>query len=94
MNPRFKKGDLVQLNRFGKVMLYPTYKDVVSIGLVMTDAYDIFYPEESDENYMEYWGYDVMFGDNLINMIPEEFIIKPGEKDETDFKELEELFAE
>ena len=92
MNPRFKKGDLVQLNRFGKVMLYPTYKDVVSIGLVMTDAYDIFYPDSHDENYMEYWGYDVMFGDNLITMIPEEFIIKPGEKDETDIEELAVLF--
>tara|TARA_Y100000592_G_C5258381_1_gene216130 strand:+ start:249 stop:530 length:282 start_codon:yes stop_codon:yes gene_type:complete len=92
VDPRFKKGDLVYLNRFGKVMLYPSYQDVVSIGLIMTDAYDIFYPDAYDENYLEYWGYDIMFGDKLITLIPEEFIIRPGEVDETDTEELEDLF--
>ena len=92
MSHRFKKGDLVELNRFGKVMLYPTYRDVVSIGLVMTDPYDIFYPDDLSENYLEYWGYDILFGTDLITMIPEEFIIKPGEKDETDTDEVEDLF--
>ena len=92
MSPRFKKGDLVELNRFGRVMLYPSHKELVKIGLVMTAPYDIFYPEEGNENYMEYWGYDIMFGDKLITMIPEEFIMKPGETDETDTEELEDLF--
>ena len=73
-------------------MLYPTYRDVVSIGLVMTDPYDIFYPDSLTENYLEYWGYDILFGTDLITMIPEEFIIKPGEKDETDTEEVADLF--
>ncbi len=94
MNPRFKKGDLVELNRFGRIMLYPTHKEIVKIGLVLSDPYDIFYPDENSENYMEYWGYDVMFGDKLVTMIPEEFIIKPGEKDETATDEMEDLFIE
>jgi len=83
---------LVELNRFGRIMLYPSHKELVKIGLVMTAPYDIFYPEEGNENYMEYWGYDIMFGDKLITMIPEEFIMKPGETDETDTEELEDLF--
>ena len=92
MTPRFKKGDLVELNRFGRVMLYPTHRNVVNIGLVMTEPYDIFYPDDDSENYLEYWGYDIMFGDKLITMIPEEFILIPGEKDETDTDEVEDLF--
>ena len=83
---------MVELNRFGRIMLYPSHKELVKIGLVMTAPYDIFYPEEGNENYMEYWGYDIMFGDKLITMIPEEFIMKPGETDETDTEELEDLF--
>lgn len=92
VTPRFKKGDLAELNKFGRIMLYPSHKDLVKVGLVMTDPYDIFYPDEFSENYLEYWGYDIMFGDQLITMIPEEFIIKPGEKDETDTDEVEDLF--
>ena len=92
MSPRFNKGDLVYLNRFGRVMLYPTYKDIVSIGLIMTDAYDIFYAQPNNENYMEYWGYDILFGDQLITLIPEEFILEPGEKDETNDEEVADLF--
>ena len=92
MSPRFKKGDLVELNRFGRIMLYPSHKELVKIGLVMTAPYDIFYPEDGNENYMEYWGYDIMFGDKLITMIPEEFLLLPGEKDETDTDEVADLF--
>ena len=80
------------LNKFGQVMLYPSHKDVVKIGLVMTQPYDIFYPGDLAIDYVEYWGYDIMFGDKLITMIPEEFIIKPGEIDEADTDEMEDLF--
>ena len=93
VNPRFKKGDLVELNRFGRIMLYPSHKEVVKVGLVMVGPYDIFYPEQNVENYLEYWGYDIMFGDKLITLIPEEFLLIPGEEDETDTDEVEELFT-
>ena len=92
MTPRFSKGDLVELNRFGRVMLYPSHRDIVKIGLVMTDPYDIFYPTEEASSYMEYWGYDIMFGDKLITLIPEEFLLIPGEEDEADNNEMEDLF--
>ena len=88
----FKKGDIVELNKFGQTMLVPSHPNVVRIGIVMTKPYDIFYPRPDEgEKYIEYWGYDVLFGDQLITMIPEDFISKVVIEDEESNKKLEEV---
>ena len=92
MIPNYQKGGLVELNKFGKTMLAPSYPNVVSIGIVMSDPYDIFYPNKNkEENYIEYWGYDVLFGNELITMIPEDFIERVIIEDETSNEKLEEV---
>ena len=74
MLPRYKKGQVVRLNKFGATMLSPSYPNLIRTGLVITDAYDIFYPVQDSPEYIEYWGYDILFGDKLVTMIPEDFI--------------------
>ena len=90
--PNYKKGDIVELNKFGITMLAPSHPSVVKVGIVMSNPYDIFYPNKGeDENYVEYWGYDVLFGNQLITMIPEDFIEKVVIKDEKSNEKLEEV---
>ena len=91
MDPNYKKGDVVRLNKFGKTMLTPTYPNVVKVGLIMTDPYDIFHPTKEDEDYIEYWGYDILFGDQLITLIPEDFIDRVVLEDEESNEKLEEI---
>ena len=91
MNPSHKKGDLVELNKFGTTMLMPSHSKLVKIGIVICDAYDIFYPDKDTEDYVEYWGYDILFGDQLITMIPEDFISKVIIENEKDNKKVEDI---
>ena len=72
-------------------MLTPTYPNVVKVGLIMTDPYDIFHPTKEDEDYIEYWGYDILFGDQLITLIPEDFIDRVVLEDEESNEKLEEI---
>ena len=92
VGPNYKKGDIVKLNKFGVTMLTPSYPNVVRVGVIVTDPYDIFHPRpEEIEDYIEYWGYDVLFGDQLITLIPEDFISKVVIKDEKSNEKLEEI---
>jgi len=80
--PRHKKGAIVLLNKFGKIMLAPSYPTLITIGVIITDGYDIFYPDKHSESPTRYWGYDVLFGDQLVKMVPEDFIGKVEEDNE------------
>jgi len=91
MKPQFKKGGIVELNNFGITMLIPSHPNVVRIGVILTDPYDIFYPDKDAEDYIEYWGYDILFGNQLITMIPEDFISKVKIEDEEDNKKVEDV---
>ena len=91
VDPSYQKGDVVKLNKFGQTMLMPTYPNVVRVGLIVTDPYDIFYPTKEDEDYVEYWGYDVLFGNQLITLIPEDFIERVVIEDEKSNEKLEEI---
>ena len=67
-DPIYKKGDLVILNDFGELVVDSNIK----VGVVASDPYSTFYPPNALEGIaLEYWTYDVLFGSQLINLIPE-----------------------
>lgn len=72
-------------------MLKPSHPSLVIIGIITCNAYDIFYPDKNAKDYVEYWGYDILFGDQLITMIPEDFISKVTVEDEKDNKKVEDV---
>ena len=72
-DPIYKKGDLVILNDFGELVVDSDIK----VGGVASDPYSTFYPPNALEGIaLEYWTYDVLFGSQLINLIPEEFLVR------------------
>jgi len=72
-DPIYKKGDLVILNDFGELVVDSDIK----VGVVASDPYSTFYPPNALEGIaLEYWTYDVLFGSQLINLIPEEFLVR------------------
>ena len=67
---KFKKGDLVYLNKFGQIMIVET--DGGAIGIIMSNAKNCYlkaYPEEH-----MYWVYDVFVGDELVTDVPQDFM--------------------
>ena len=72
-DPIYKKVDLVILNDFGELVVDSNIK----VGVVASDPYSTFYPPNALEGIaLEYWTYDVLFGSQLINLIPEEFLVR------------------
>ena len=67
---KFRKGDLVELNHFGRIMLVD--RNHGKVGVIMSDARNCelrMFPEEH-----MYWVYDVFVGNELITGIPQDFM--------------------
>tara|TARA_R110000824_G_scaffold88189_4_gene216902 strand:+ start:1047 stop:1298 length:252 start_codon:yes stop_codon:yes gene_type:complete len=78
-DPKFERGDLVLLNDFGELVVNCDIK----VGIVASEPYSTFYPPNALEGIaLEYWTYDVLFGSQLFNLIPEEFLMRMISYDE------------
>jgi hypothetical protein len=78
---KYKLGDLVILNKFGQLVLE---NKQVSIGLIICGPKNLTYPlfySAADEDPFCYWAYDIMIGDQLLNDVPQEFLLKMVEVD-------------
>ena len=75
MQAKYKLGDLVVLNEFGQLVLE---NKLVIIGLIVSGPKNLTYPlfYSADEDPFCYWAYDIMIGDQLLNDVPQEFLLK------------------
>ena len=71
--PLFSIGDLVKLRGFG-IVLSP---EEIQIGIISKGPYS-FKSLESyhDLVYFEWWCYDIIIGNSLITMMPENFLLR------------------
>ena len=71
--PLFSIGDLVKVRGFGIVLA----QEEVEIGIISKGPYS-FKSLESyhDLVYFEWWCYDIIIGNSLITMMPENFLIR------------------
>lgn len=83
----YKVGDLVKLNEFG--ILFELTEGQVSIGIIASEAYmfmkTICESTSIDDTalmQLEDWCYDILLGDELVEMMPEDFLELIVEKDE------------
>ena len=75
----YKIGDLIKLNDMG--ILFDISEQKINIGIIASDPY-VFVTTMcegtslEDTAYMELedWCYDILFGDELIKMMPEDFL--------------------
>ena len=53
----------------------------VYFGIIISDAYYKWFPPQAEEAVaLQYWAYDVMFGLELVDLVPEEFLDKMIER--------------
>ena len=75
MGPKYKIGDLIILNDFGRLVIDDNQN---RIGLIISGPTNMFYSMKQvidpDEEPFYYWAYDIMIGDELIIEVPQEFI--------------------
>lgn len=71
--PLFSIGDLVKVRGFG-IILAPTE---IEIGIISKGPYSFKSLESYHELvYFEWWCYDIIIGNSLVTMMPENFLIK------------------
>ena len=75
MESKYKLGDLVVLNGFGRLVLG---NKQTTIGLIISGPKNLTYPlfYSADEDPFCYWAYDILIGDQLLNDVPQEFLLK------------------
>ena len=77
MGPKYKIGDLVVLNEFGRLVVDDNKFRAV---LVITGPTNMFYSldkvEDTVEKPFNYWAYAIMVGEELITDVPEQFLEK------------------
>ena len=73
MGPKYKVGDLVMLNDFGRLVVDNNKERV---ALIITEATNMLYPllSQPDHEPFCYWAYDLMMGEELLTDIPQEFL--------------------
>ena len=68
---KFKRGDLVELTAFGRILCVDT--DSGGIGIIMSDARNFCLREDGE--VVMYWVYDIFVGKELIIDVPQNFMI-------------------
>ncbi len=87
---RFKIGDLVFVSAFGKTVLRP---NPAKIGIIVTGPFDRMYQCVKSDAHIKYSTYDVMFGGELLNDVPEDFLERMGDNEHVENPQgLEEIF--
>tara|TARA_R110002072_G_scaffold34019_5_gene102309 strand:- start:162 stop:566 length:405 start_codon:yes stop_codon:yes gene_type:complete len=69
---KFRKGELVVLTAFGRILCVE--QNNASVGIIMSEPRS--YCLKEDGETMMYWVYDVFVGNELIIDIPQNFMIK------------------
>lgn len=79
METKFKVGDLVLLNEFGRLVLDG---GTSNIGLITSGPRSLIYPvfPGAEEDPFSYWAYNVMIAGQLLIDVPQEFLTKMVEK--------------
>lgn len=71
--PLYSIGDLVRVRGFGLILT----QEEVEIGIISNGPYAYKTVEcYHDLVYFEWWCYDIIVGNSLITMMPENFLIK------------------
>ena len=78
MSGKLKPGDLITLNQYG---LFITTEHEDKIGLIISEAYSIVAPMESETDTF-YKVYDILLDGELFRMVPEEFMERYGRYEE------------
>ena len=87
---KFKIGDLVFVSRFGQSVLRP---NPAKVGIIVSGPYDCMYQCVKSDAHIQYSTYDVMFGEELLNDMPEDFLERMGDEEHAENpKELEKVF--
>ena len=76
----FKKGELVKLSDFGKLIHGDS---LCSVGIVLSGPYDLLTPLGSRETSY-YEAYDLLVGDEVVKAVPTEFLHRMTENDKSD----------
>ncbi len=75
MSPKYKVGDLVILNEFGRLVIDDNRNRV---GLIVSGPTNMLYSISQiidiDQEPFYYWAYDIMIGNELITDVPQEFL--------------------
>ena len=85
MLPKFKIGDLIVLNSFGALVA----DGDVKVGIVVAGPTNMLMPTEQPPELL-FWAYDIMIGNQLITLVPQEFLERMT-KDEKDNEKMEEI---
>ena len=74
MEVKYKIGDLVTLNGFGRLVID---ENRIRIGLIIGGPRKFVYPltPYPEEDIYCFLSYDIMMGGELINDVPQEFLI-------------------
>ncbi len=82
----FKKGELVRLSDFGKLI----HGDrLCSVGIILSEPYDLLTPLGAKETSY-YEAYDLLVGDEVMKGIPTEFLHRMTKDEESKIK-MEEV---
>jgi len=55
----------------------------MKVGIIISEPYSKFFPPNALEGIaLEYWTYDVLFGTELISLVPEEFLARMIKNDD------------
>ena len=82
----FKKGELVKLSDFGKLI---SGDRLSGYGIIISEPYDLLTPLGS-QTTTYYEAYDLLVGDEVMKGVPTEFIYRMTE-DEKSIKRMEEV---
>jgi len=70
VSPKYKIGDLVILNDFGRLVIDDNR---TRVGIVVNGPDNKLHPSPEEATLM-YWAYDIMVADELITEVPQEFL--------------------
>ena len=82
----FKKGELVKLSDFGKLI---SGDRLSGYGIIISEPYDLLTPLGS-ETTTYYEAYDLLVGDEVMKGVPTQFIYRMTQNEESN-KRMEEV---
>ena len=69
---KYQKGDLINLNAFGTILLVE--HNVARVGIIMSGPRNFHYVDQGKD--VMYWVYDVFVGNELVTDVPQDFMAK------------------
>ena len=72
MPAKYQKGDLINLNAFGTILLVE--HNIARVGIIMSGPRNFHYVDQGKD--VMYWVYDVFVGNELVTDVPQDFMAK------------------